>query len=64
MIKRWFSNIKRFLINIYTFFIASTLNVEVEALNPIKNITNSISVDNINQFSTAIGLAIRGLDIE
>jgi len=45
-------------------FIASTLNVEVETLNPIKNITNSISVDNINQFSTAIGLAIRGLDIE
>ena len=45
-------------------FIASTLNVNVETLNPLKNITNSKSVDNINQFSTAIGLAIRGLDLE
>ena len=26
MIKRWFSNIKRIAINIYTLFIASTLN--------------------------------------
>ena len=45
-------------------FIASTLNVDVEVLNPLKNINNSDSIDNINQFSTAIGLAIRGLDIE
>ena len=45
-------------------FIASTLNVEVEILDPLKNIKNSISIDNINQFSTAIGLALRGLEID
>ena len=45
-------------------FIASTLNVEVEILNPLKNINNNTSIENINQFSTAIGLAIRGLDLE
>ena len=45
-------------------FIASTLNVEVEVLNPLKNINNNTSIENINQFSTAIGLAIRGLDLE
>jgi len=45
-------------------FIASTLNVEVEILNPLKNINNNTSIENINQFSTAIGLAIRGLDFE
>ena len=45
-------------------FIASTLNVEVEILNPLKNINNNTSIENINQFTTAIGLAIRGLDLE
>ena len=44
-------------------FIASTLNVNVEVLDPIKNINNSIKVDDLNQYTTAIGLALRGLDI-
>ena len=29
-------------------FIASTLNVEVEILNPLKNINNNTSIENIN----------------
>ena len=45
-------------------FIASTLSVDVEILDPLKNINNSTSIDNINQFSTAIGLALRGLEID
>ena len=44
-------------------FIATTLNVNVEVLNPVKNITNSTKVKNLNQYTTAIGLALRGLDI-
>ena len=44
-------------------FIATTLNVNVEVLDPVKNITNSTKVKNLNQYTTAIGLALRGLDI-
>ena len=44
-------------------FISTTLNVNVEILNPIKNITNKTKVKNLNQYTTAIGLALRGLDI-
>jgi len=44
-------------------FIATTLNVNVEVLNPIKNIKNKIKVNNLNQYTTAIGLALRGLNI-
>ena len=43
-------------------FIATTLNVNVEVLDPIKNINNEITVNNLNQYTTAIGLALRGLD--
>jgi type IV pilus assembly protein PilM len=43
-------------------FIASTLNVKVEKINPIQNIKNSTEVENINQYGTAIGLALRGLE--
>ena len=44
-------------------FIATTLNVKVELLDPTKNINNSITVKNLNQYTVAIGLALRGLDI-
>ena len=44
-------------------FIATTLNVNVELLDPVKNITNSTKVKNLNQYTTAIGLALRGLNI-
>ena len=44
-------------------FIASTLNVTVEILDPFKTINNDIKVDNLNQYSTALGLALRGLEI-
>ena len=44
-------------------FISTTLNVKAEILNPIKNINNDIAESNLNQYTTAIGLALRGLDI-
>ena len=44
-------------------FIASTLNVKVETLNPVKNIKNKVKVKDLNQYTTAIGLALRGLNI-
>ncbi|MBI72367.1 MAG: hypothetical protein CMG61_02810 [Candidatus Marinimicrobia bacterium] len=43
-------------------FIAETLNVKVEILNPIKKLNCNEVVDDINQYSTAIGLALRGLE--
>ena len=43
-------------------FIADTLSVKVEILNPIKKINCNEVVDDINQYSTAIGLALRGLE--
>ena len=43
-------------------FIADTLNVKVEILNPIKKLNCNEAVDDINQYSTAIGLALRGLE--
>jgi len=43
-------------------FIANNLNVKVHQLDPFKNISNSIEVENLNQFSIAIGLALRGLE--
>ena len=42
-------------------FIASNLNVETEILNPLNNISNKKKL-NSNEFSTAIGLALRGLE--
>jgi type IV pilus assembly protein PilM len=44
-------------------FISTTLNVKVELLDSTKNINNSIAVKNLNQYTVAIGLALRGLDI-
>ena len=43
-------------------FIAKNINVKVQQLDPFKNISNSIEVENLNQFSIAIGLALRGLE--
>ena len=42
-------------------FIASSLNVKVEHLNPFKKITNNTNIDNPLSFSIAIGLALRGI---
>ena len=45
-------------------FIASALNVKVSTFDPLQKISNDIEVDNPNQYTTALGLALRGLDIE
>ena len=42
--------------------IISNLNVKVEILDPLKNIKNDISIDNPQQFSIALGLALRGME--
>ena len=43
-------------------FIASSLNVKVHPLDPFKKINKVDSIDNPEQFCTAIGLALRGLE--
>ena len=43
-------------------FIETNLNVTVEELNPFNNFNCNISIDNPNQFSVAVGLALRGLE--
>ncbi|MBI65085.1 MAG: hypothetical protein CMG64_02170 [Candidatus Marinimicrobia bacterium] len=43
-------------------FIASNLNVNVEILNPINNIKSNKKIDNVSEYSTALGLALRGLE--
>ncbi len=45
-------------------FIASALNVNVVTFNPFQKISNDTQIDNPNQYTTALGLALRGLDIE
>ena len=45
-------------------FIASVLDVKVLTFDPLQKISNDIQIDNPNQYSAAIGLALRGLDIE
>ena len=45
-------------------FIASALNVNVSTFDPLQKISNDIQIDNPNQYSSVIGLALRGLDIE
>ena len=45
-------------------FIASALNVTVSTFDPLQKISNDIEIDNPNQYTTALGLALRGLDIE
>ena len=45
-------------------FIASALNVNVSTFNPLQKISNDIQIENPNQYTTALGLALRGLDIE
>ena len=45
-------------------FIASALNVKVLTFDPLQKISNDIEIDNPNQYTTALGLALRGLDIE
>ena len=42
-------------------FIASSLNVKVEHLDPFKKIINNSTIENPSQFAIAIGLALRGL---
>ena len=42
-------------------FITSNLNVKIEELDIFKNIENSFDIKNPEQYSLAIGLAIRGL---
>ena len=44
-------------------FIANSLNVKVEHLDPFKKITNNSKIENPSQFAIAIGLALRGLEI-
>tara|TARA_Y100000590_G_C15224979_1_gene827737 strand:- start:40 stop:429 length:390 start_codon:yes stop_codon:yes gene_type:complete len=43
-------------------FISSTLGFKVEKFNPCNKINNNVSAENINSYSTCIGLALRGLD--
>ena len=43
-------------------FIADNLNVKVELLDPFKKIKNSKKLKNPNEFSVALGLALRGLE--
>ena len=45
-------------------FIASALNVKVSTFDPLRKISNDIEIDNPNQYTTLLGLALRGLDIE
>ena len=45
-------------------FIASALNVKVSTFDPLQKISNDIEIDNPNQYTTALGMALRGLDIE
>ena len=45
-------------------FIAAALNVKVSTFDPLQKISNDIQIDNPNQYSSVIGLALRGLDIE
>ena len=42
-------------------FIAKNLNVKTDFLNPLNNLSNEIKL-NENEFSVAIGLALRGLE--
>ena len=42
-------------------FIADNLNVKVEFLDPMKNISNDIKIENPLKYSIALGLALRGL---
>ena len=42
-------------------FITSNLNVKIEELDIFKNIENDFDIKNPEQYSLAIGLAIRGL---
>ena len=44
-------------------FIASSLNVKVEHLNPLKKIKDESNIKDEIQFSTAIGLALRGIEL-
>ena len=43
-------------------FIADHLNVKFELLDPFKKIKNSKKLKNPNEFSVALGLALRGLE--
>ena len=43
-------------------FISSTLGFKVEKFNPCQKINNSNTINNINEYSTCIGLALRGLE--
>jgi len=43
-------------------FIASSLNVTVHPLNPFKKIQKVANIENSEQYSIAIGLALRGLE--
>ncbi|MBI45174.1 MAG: hypothetical protein CMG66_03295 [Candidatus Marinimicrobia bacterium] len=45
-------------------FISSSLNVKVSTFNPFQKISNDIEIKNPNQYTTALGLALRGLDLE
>jgi len=45
-------------------FIASALNVKVSTFDPLQKISNDIEIDNPNQYTAVLGLALRGLDIE
>ena len=42
-------------------FIINNLNVKVEFLDPMKNISNDIKIENPLKYSIALGLALRGL---
>ena len=42
-------------------FVADSLNVKVEFLNPMNKIDYEQSLDNPSEYSIAIGLALRGL---
>ena len=43
-------------------FISSNLNLDINYLDPLKNINNEIEIENPMQYSLAIGLALRGLE--
>ena len=45
-------------------FIASALDVKVSTFNPLEKISNEIEINNPNQYTTVLGLALRGLDID
>ena len=42
-------------------FIETNLNVSVEELDPFKKFNCNLKIENPNQFSVALGLALRGL---